>query len=671
MEIWKKASIPTVHHVTITNQIKREHDKLNNILKSYSQARKETASFKNKVATFKQNASHLFDIAYCKCKSFEECVCDISHKVPTLERPFLLDQRTTRIMAIGSLDRITTEKLNKKIARKTKQTIQKTSVELVKKLPHERPKEKSVHSSLEETIQPMPSTSQTRINLSTFARTCDRYGISDRPAAALASALMHDVNAHTEVSSTEGAIIIDRSKVRRERKKMRLDLKEMESAKDLIIQGLYFDGRKDKTMTMVRPDGVNIKRKIITEEHISIIYEPGSGYLGHVSPITGSAENIKTAICNFLTEANIDTSNILAIGCDGTVVNTGNIGGVICSLEKQFERHLHWIVCQLHSNELPLRHLIEKLDGTTSGPRGFSGAIGKNLTSCDQLPVINYKPIKCELPEVDREQLSTDQKYLFDVTTSVSTGEFPASLASKNPGKLSHARWLTTANRILRLYVSIPAPSENLVEIATFINKVYAPMWFNIKTKPTIKDAPLNLWRTIRLSRYLREDLREIIDKTIQRNAFFAHSESLLVAMLADERRHIRELAMRRILSIRTKESAAQGKIRKFEIPTINFLANDYIELIFWQEQAISEPTLTRHLTDEELKKEISENLPMLSLLFNLPCHTQAVERCVKVVSEASLSVCDSSARDGFIRSRLRDRNIMPVFETKRDYKAE
>lgn len=100
----------------------------------------------------------------------------------------------------------------------------------------------------------------------------------------------------------------------------------------------------------------------------------------------------------------------------------------------------------------------------------------KNFTSCDQLPVINYKPIKCELPEVDREQLGTDQKYIFDVTTAVSAGEFPASLAFKNPGKLSHARWLTTANRIVRLYISTPTPSENLVKIATFIIKVYAPM---------------------------------------------------------------------------------------------------------------------------------------------------------------------------------------------------
>lgn len=103
-EIWKKASIPTVHHVTIINQVKREHEKLNNILKSYSETRKETTSFKNRVVQFKNEACRLFDIACCKCKSFEECRCIIPHKVPQIERSFLLDQRTTRAMGMGSVD---------------------------------------------------------------------------------------------------------------------------------------------------------------------------------------------------------------------------------------------------------------------------------------------------------------------------------------------------------------------------------------------------------------------------------------------------------------------------------------------------------------------------------------------------------------------------------------
>lgn len=310
------------------------------------------------------------------------------------------------------------------------------------------------------------------------------------------------------------------------------------------------------------------------------------------------------------------------------------------------------------------------MDGTTSGPRGFSGPIGKALTACENLPVIKYQPVECVLPDVDRPQLSTDQKFLFDICKAVGSGEFPASLATRNPGKLSHARWLTTANRVLRLYVSTTNPSEDLREIARFIIKVYAPMWFHIKTNPSIRDAPKNLWRSISLSRYLRDDLKQIMDNTIQSNGFFAHPESLLVAMLADERKHIRQLAVRRILSLRTKK-ASQNGIRKFLIPKINFFAQDYIDLIIWQDCDITGPTLTQHLTEDDLKRFLNECSPVIPILFNLPCHTQAVERCAKVVTEASLEVCGVAARDGFIRTRLLDRKLMQNFETKRDYKPK
>ena len=43
-------------------------------------------------------------------------------------------------------------------------------------------------------------------------------------------------------------------------------------------------------------------------------------------------------------------------------------------------RKLHWAICLAHTNELPLRHLIEQLDGKTSSKDGFTGPIGKLLS---------------------------------------------------------------------------------------------------------------------------------------------------------------------------------------------------------------------------------------------------------------------------------------------------
>lgn len=71
----------------------------------------------------------------------------------------------------------------------------------------------------------------------------------------------------------------------------------------------------------------------------------------------------------------VDIKQIVAVGCDSTVVNTGINGGVVRLLEKSFKQPLRWFICVLHINELPLRHLFDYLDGSTTDPRAFSGAI--------------------------------------------------------------------------------------------------------------------------------------------------------------------------------------------------------------------------------------------------------------------------------------------------------
>ncbi|GBN96416.1 hypothetical protein AVEN_10920-1 [Araneus ventricosus] len=103
---------------------------------------------------------------------------------------------------------------------------------------------------------------------------------------------------------------------------------------------------------------------------------------------------------------------------------------------------------------------------------------------------------------------------------------------------LYHARWPTRANRILRLYVSVESPSENLVILASNVVKVYAPACFPIKIRPYCKDRGRHL---LKLIRYLPTELKAKIDLVIQRNIYFAHPENLLIAMLTDSEPHIRE----------------------------------------------------------------------------------------------------------------------------------
>ena len=120
--------------------------------------------------------------------------------------------------------------------------------------------------------------------------------------------------------------------------------------------------------------------------------------------------------------------------------------------------------------------------------------------------------------------------------------------------------------------------------------KVYAPMWFAIKSKPSCKDGSKHLWMTIH---YLPLELRAIVDRVIQRNGFFGHPENILLSMITDERKHVRELGLRRIMRARSSKQPERG-VRIFDIPPFNFEAADYIDLIDWQLCTLTDPPVLK-----------------------------------------------------------------------------
>ena len=176
------------------------------------------------------------------------------------------------------------------------------------------------------------------------------------------------------------------------------------------------------------------------------------------------------------------------------------------------------------------------------------------------------------------------------------------------------------------------------------------------------------MWKLIHYSRYLPVDLGKIVDAVIQRNAFFAHQENLLLAMMTDEMPHVRKLAFKRVLAARSQNSTA---VRTFRVPELNFLAESYYEMINWFTSDRYEPPLARCIAQDQLKifannKDVA---PMLTFP-ELPNHTHAVEKFVRLVTEACGSVCEDQ-RDGFIRSRIESRSIMHQYNKKSDYNCK
>ncbi|GBM92903.1 hypothetical protein AVEN_189143-1 [Araneus ventricosus] len=196
------------------------------------------------------------------------------------------------------------------------------------------------------------------------------------------------------------------------------------------------------------------------------------------------------------------------------------------------------------------------------------------------------------------------------------------------------------------------------------------PVWFAIKKSKYFTDGPKHVFQAIQTSRYLSNELIQVVDPVvIQLNAFFAHTENVLLGMLFDERELIRELGYRRILKAR-QIFPKKKTVRYFVPPKINFQASDYFEIINWNSCVVYPPPVLQDLNEDDIKSLINSDTTPIREIETFPCHTQSVERCIKLVTEASNKVCGHEARDGYIRATLKSRSVMPNFSKKSVFKC-
>lgn len=80
-----------------------------------------------------------------------------------------------------------------------------------------------------------------------------------------------------------------------------------------------------------------------------------------------------------------------------------------------------------------------------------------------------------------------------------------------------------------------------------------------------------------------------------------------------------------------------------------------------------AEPPLTKNITEEDIEYHIVQKSKIIFEAFL--CHTQAVKRVIKQVTETSLKVCRSEARNGYIKPIFYSRAKVPSLESKAKYK--
>lgn len=336
-------------------------------------------------------------------------------------------------------------------------------------------------------------------------------------------------------------------------------------------------------------------------------------------------------------------------------------------------RPVHWIVCLLHMNELPLRALFKHLDGETSGPKAFKGQIGRMLKATNEVAVSDFERVFSDnmpvLPVDIIKDLSTDQKYLYEICHAVQTGYCSASLQKKNPGTLVHSRFLTTANAILRHYISTKKPSKKLQHLVKFIITVYAPLWFQIKWKSNVADGSKHVFKMTKLIKEnMPKNLHKLLLDVVRRNSYFVHSENILLSMLVDQDCNTRKKALELIERSRSIEK--NSSLRKFQRPNLNTNAQIYYEMVDLENvRNVFEPPVLRDFSIEKLTECIETHENFVSLLTkNIPCHTQAVERVIQTVSKSAHTVFGNQNRHARVVATLQSKSILPQTKTKKDY---
>ena len=135
--------------------------------------------------------------------------------------------------------------------------------------------------------------------------------------------------------------------------------------------------------------------------------------------------------------------------------------------------------------------------------------------------------------------------------------------------------------------------------------------------------------------------------------------------MLAEGDENIRRRTVDKILELRkvawpttymessTLESSRRDVVRQFKVPKMNL---DSIK-------DISQLPAVMDLDDTSIAQILTK-----PLVLQHPCHNQAVERHVKLVTEAASVVTEYEKWDGLIRQKFQSRLLMSKFDSKQQF---
>ena len=173
---------------------------------------------------------------------------------------------------------------------------------------------------------------------------------------------------------------------------------------------------------------------------------------------------------------------------------------------------------------------------------------------------------------------------------------------------------------------------------------------------------------------------RDRVFKHVKINAYFAHPELIILALIADEDDIVkRQEGVNLILNIKARGTGS-GSVRPFRVAKVDLLANSYqrlskIDIVHTSPKGFSyqvtvpnkpdESTETMRLTLPPLIANLSveeiQDFVATPFKSSLPCHTQAVERGVKQTTGVVRRIRGVKRQNGESRGSTKARKVCPT----------
>ena len=230
--------------------------------------------------------------------------------------------------------------------------------------------------------------------------------------------------------------------------------------------------------------------------------------------MSGTGANVCECVAKAIAEWDIHTQ-VIAACFDTCSVNTGRINGVLTLLETKLKKELLCCACRHHMRELLVGAAFEEVFGKSTAPEvslfKYFRKVWKDIDQTDFKVGFDTDLVSEETAAdiakfcqklLQMKHVRADYKELLDLTL-MCLGKYEGTYKFKVPGAMHHARWMSKAIYILKMYlfrhqlILLETEREQIRNFCQFLIHIHVQAWF---LAPLVAAAPsqdLNLLRQL------------------------------------------------------------------------------------------------------------------------------------------------------------------------------